>query len=81
MSAIVDIHAREILIWETQLSKLMWSLKVELLDVRQCPRRLGGAFEAVELRDGDALRYGGKGVLDAEFRQHRDLSGSFRDGC
>ena len=24
-----------------------------------------GAFEAVELRDGDELRYGGKGVLDA----------------
>ena len=33
-----------------------------------------GAHEAVELRDGDAKRYGGKGVLQRRRRgQRRDL--------
>ena len=31
-----------------------------------------GAHEAVELRDGDAARYGGKGVLNAVRQRQRD---------
>ena len=67
MSAIVDIHAREIL---DSRGNPTVEVDVELESgaVGRAAVPSGastGAFEAVELRDGDALRYGGKGVLDA----------------
>jgi enolase len=37
-----------------------------------------GAHEAVELRDGDKRRYGGKGVLRAVEHVNRDLAGALR---
>lgn len=67
MSAIVDIHAREILD-----SRGNPTVEVDVeLDSGAVGRAAvpsgasTGAFEAVELRDGNGLRYGGKGVLDA----------------
>ena len=67
MSAIVDIHAREILD-----SRGNPTVEVEVeLETGAAGRAAvpsgasTGAFEAVELRDGDAARYGGKGVLNA----------------
>ena len=67
MSAIVDIHAREIL---DSRGNPTVEVDVELESgaVGRAAVPSGastGAFEAVELRDGDELRYGGKGVLDA----------------
>ena len=67
MSAIVDIHAREIL---DSRGNPTVEVDVELESgaVGRAAVPSGastGAFEAVELRDGNALRYGGKGVLDA----------------
>ena len=67
MSAIVDIHAREIL---DSRGNPTVEVDVELESgaVGRAAVPSGastGAFEAVELRDGDALRYSGKGVLDA----------------
>ena len=42
---------------------------------RPCRRGAStGAHEAVELRDGDKARYGGKGVLTAVAQRHRDAS-------
>ena len=67
MSAIVDIHAREILD-----SRGNPTVEVEVeLETGAAGRAAvpsgasTGAFEAVELRDGDASRYGGKGVQNA----------------
>ena len=50
-------------------------------DARSCPSGAStGAHEAVELRDGDAARYGGKGVLTAVApRQRDDPAGAARD--
>ena len=67
MSAIVDVHAREILD-----SRGNPTVEVEIeLETGAAGRAAvpsgasTGAFEAVERRDGDAERYGGKGVLNA----------------
>ncbi len=67
MTAIVDIHARQILD-----SRGNPTVEVEVLLDDGSFGRAGvpsgastGAHEAVELRDGDAARYGGKGVLKA----------------
>ncbi len=67
MTAITDIHAREILD-----SRGNPTVEVEvLLDSGALGRAAvpsgasNGAHEAVELRDGDKTRYGGKGVLAA----------------
>ena len=67
MSAIIDIHAREILD-----SRGNPTVEVEVeLETGAAGRAAvpsgasTGAFEAVELRDGDVERYGGKGVLNA----------------
>ena len=67
MSAIVDITAREVLD-----SRGNPTVEVEiLLDSGSVGRAIvpsgasTGAHEAVELRDGDKARYGGKGVLQA----------------
>ena len=67
MTAIVDIHARQILD-----SRGNPTVEVDVLLEDGSFGRAGvpsgastGAHEAVELRDGDAARYGGKGVLKA----------------
>jgi enolase len=67
MSAIVDIHAREILD-----SRGNPTVEVEVeLETGAAGRAAvpsgasTGAYEAVELRDGDKERFGGKGVLNA----------------
>ncbi|MEK9644446.1 MAG: phosphopyruvate hydratase, partial [Alphaproteobacteria bacterium] len=67
MSAIVDIYAREILD-----SRGNPTVEVEVeLETGAAGRAAvpsgasTGAYEAVELRDGDKSRYGGKGVLNA----------------
>ena len=67
MSAILDIHAREILD-----SRGNPTVEVEVLldsgahGLAAVPSGAStGAHEAVERRDGDPGRYGGKGVLDA----------------
>ena len=67
MTAIIDIHAREILD-----SRGNPTVEVEVLletgahGLAAVPSGAStGAHEAVELRDGDKARYGGKGVLQA----------------
>ena len=67
MTAIVDIHARQILD-----SRGNPTVEVEVVLEDGSVGRAGvpsgastGAHEAVELRDGDTSRYGGKGVLKA----------------
>ena len=67
MSAIVDIHAREILD-----SRGNPTVEVDVLLETGAEGRAAvpsgastGSREAVELRDGDPRRYGGKGVLNA----------------
>ncbi len=67
MSAIVDLHAREILD-----SRGNPTIEVDVLLETGATGRAAvpsgastGSREAVELRDGDAGRYGGKGVLRA----------------
>ena len=67
MTAIIDIHGREILD-----SRGNPTVEVEVLLESGAQGRAAvpsgastGAHEAVELRDGDAGRYGGKGVLKA----------------
>ncbi len=37
-----------------------------------------GESEALELRDGDKSRFGGKGVLKAVENEHQDCSGRYR---
>ena len=75
MTAIVDIVAREILD-----SRGNPTLEVDVvLDDGSMGRAAApsgastGAHEAVELRDGDASRYGGKGVLNAVESVNRDI--------
>jgi len=67
MSAIVDVHAREILD-----SRGNPTVEVDVVLESGSTGRAAvpsgastGAHEAVELRDGDAARFGGKGVLRA----------------
>src|SRR5215213_8480187 len=67
MSSIETIHAREILD-----SRGNPTLEVEVVLADGATGRAAvpsgastGAYEAVELRDGDKKRYGGKGVLKA----------------
>ncbi|MFP6732150.1 MAG: phosphopyruvate hydratase [Alphaproteobacteria bacterium] len=67
MTAIIDIHAREIL---DSRGNPTVEVEVTLEDGAQgraaAPSGAStGAREALELRDGDAERYGGKGVLNA----------------
>ena len=67
MSAIVDIHAREIL---DSRGNPTVEVDVELESGANGRAAVPsgastGAHEAVELRDGDKKRYGGKGVLNA----------------
>jgi enolase len=83
MSIITSIHAREILD-----SRGNPTLEAEVvLDTGAAGRAAvpsgasTGEFEAVELRDGDDDRYGGKGVLKRRQRQRRDRRGSGRHGC
>ena len=67
MTAIVDIHAREIID-----SRGNPTVEVDVVLESGAFGRAGvpsgastGIHEAVELRDGDRARYGGKGVLNA----------------
>src|SRR6188474_3620910 len=67
MTAIVSVHAREILD-----SRGNPTLEADVTLESGATGRMAvpsgastGAHEAVELRDGDKARYGGKGVLDA----------------
>ena len=67
MSAIVEIHAREIL---DSRGNPTVEVDVELESGARGRAAVPsgastGAHEAVELRDGDKKRYGGKGVLKA----------------
>ena len=75
MSAIIDIHAREILD-----SRGNPTVEVEVTLESGAVGRMGvpsgastGAHEAVELRDGDKKRYGGKGVLKAVEAANREI--------
>ena len=67
MSSIIDVHGREVLD-----SRGNPTVEVEVVLASSVVARAlvpsgasTGAFEAVELRDGDKSRYGGKGVLKA----------------
>lgn len=67
MSTIIDVHGREVLD-----SRGNPTVEVEVVLASGVVARAlvpsgasTGAFEAVELRDGDKARYGGKGVLKA----------------
>ena len=67
MSAIESIHAREIL---DSRGNPTLSVTITLADgsygTAAVPSGAStGTYEAVELRDGDASRYGGRGVLQA----------------
>src|SRR5580704_9490287 len=75
MSAIVDIHGREILD-----SRGNPTVEVEIVLESGSAGRAAvpsgastGTHEAVELRDGDKSRYGGKGVLKAVDAVNRDI--------
>jgi enolase len=67
MSTIIDVHAREIL--DSRGNPTIEAEVVLASGVTATAAVPSGAstgeHEAVELRDGDATRYGGKGVLDA----------------
>jgi len=67
MSTIIDVHAREIL--DSRGNPTIEAEVVLASGVSATAAVPSGAstgeHEAVELRDGDATRYGGKGVLDA----------------
>ena len=67
MSTIIDVHAREIL--DSRGNPTIEAEVVLASGVSAVAAVPSGAstgeHEAVELRDGDAARYGGKGVLDA----------------
>ena len=67
MSTIIDVHAREIL--DSRGNPTIEAEVVLASGVTATAAVPSGAstgeHEAVELRDGDANRYGGKGVLDA----------------
>ncbi|MET4103206.1 enolase [Roseovarius sp. MBR-78] len=67
MSSIIDIHAREILDSRGNPTvEVEVTLEDGTLGRAAVPSGAStGAHEAVEKRDGDASRYGGKGVLEA----------------
>ncbi|MDP6031479.1 MAG: phosphopyruvate hydratase [Alphaproteobacteria bacterium] len=67
MSAIIDIHAREILDSRgTPTVEVDVDLESGAMGRAAVPSGAStGTHEAVELRDGDAKRYGGRGVLNA----------------
>jgi enolase 1/2/3 len=67
MSAITDIHAREILDSRGNPTvEVEVSLESGAVGRMAVPSGAStGAHEAVELRDGDKKRYGGKGVMEA----------------
>ena len=67
MTAIVDIHAREILDSRGNPTiEVDVQLESGAFGRAAVPSGAStGAHEAVELRDGDKKRYGGKGVLKA----------------
>ena len=67
MSAIIDIHARQILDSRGNPTvEVDVSLESGAMGRAAVPSGAStGAHEAVELRDGDKKRYGGKGVLKA----------------
>ena len=67
MSAIIDIHAREILVSRgTPTVEAEVVLQSGAFGRAAVPSGAStGAHEAVELRDGDKKRFGGKGVLKA----------------
>ena len=67
MSEIADIHAREILDSRGNPTlEVDVTLKGGAFGRAAVPSGAStGAYEAVELRDGDKNRYGGKGVLNA----------------
>jgi len=76
MSAIASVHAREILD-----SRGNPTLEAEVVLEGGAAGRAAvpsgastGEFEAVELRDGDKSRYGGKGVLDAARNVNREIA-------
>ena len=76
MSAIIDIHGREILD-----SRGNPTVEVEVILESGASGRAAvpsgastGSHEAVELRDGDKFRYGGKGVLNAVESVNGELS-------
>jgi enolase len=76
MSAIIDIHGREILD-----SRGNPTVEVEVILESGASGRAAvpsgastGTHEAVELRDGDKFRYGGKGVLNAVESVNCELS-------
>ena len=76
MSAIASVHAREILD-----SRGNPTLEAEVVLEGGAAGRAAvpsgastGEFEAVELRDGDRNRYGGKGVLDAARNVNREIA-------
>ena len=67
MTAIIDVHAREIID-----SRGNPTVEVDVILETGALGRAGvpsgastGVHEAVELRDGDSTRFGGKGVLNA----------------
>lgn len=67
MSTIIDIHAREILDSRGNPTvEVDVTLEDGTMGRAAVPSGAStGAHEAVEIRDGDASRYGGKGVLEA----------------
>src|SRR5690242_7134498 len=67
MSAIIDIHARQILDSRGNPTvEVDVSLESGAMGRAAVPSGAStGAHEAIELRDGDKKRYGGKGVLKA----------------
>ncbi|PRY94910.1 enolase [Hasllibacter halocynthiae] len=67
MSEIIDIHAREILDSRGNPTvEVDVTLEDGTMGRAAVPSGAStGAYEAVELRDGDEARYGGKGVLNA----------------
>ena len=84
MSAIADVRAREIL---DSRGNPTVEVEVELesgaMGRAAVPSGAStGAHEAVELRDGDKKRYGGKGVLKAVAGgQRRDHGPAVRPRC
>ena len=67
MSWIDQVQAREILdfAWQSNVEAEVTLVGGEWAEQRLPRERQHGEHEAVELRDGDKKRYGGKGVLKA----------------
>ena len=78
MPAIIDIHAREILDSRGNPTvEVDVTLENGAFGRAMVPSGAStGKYEAVELRDGDANRYNGKGVLDAVNNIFEDISES-----